>query len=310
MSAGSGWPVGWPQQRDAPDGDARAGHRPTPGRAGAALSQVERDDDHHGDRRPRRARPGRSATATTAAALAAAARRASSRRIAARRWRRVVGASADLGRSGSLAARGTSSSDRQSTTRIVLRGVRQRTADRRLAGLGSPWTRGVETEYHLGMVDPRSLVAALDEAGYRMTEPRRPVSRLIADRRGHFTAADLVDDAEAAPAGHRPGDHLSGAGPLRGLGRRRTARPAVRRARVRPVRADPPPPRHLLELRPDRGDRRPRDRRGDRRDRPADRLPHRVPSTSSCSACARPARPPSPTDPTAQTQETTDGPDP
>lgn len=51
------------------------------------------------------------------------------------------------------------------------------------------------------MVDPRSLVAALDEAGYRITEPRRLVSRLIADRRGHFTAADLVDDAKSRRLG-------------------------------------------------------------------------------------------------------------
>jgi Fur family transcriptional regulator, ferric uptake regulator len=51
------------------------------------------------------------------------------------------------------------------------------------------------------MVDPRSLVAALDEAGYRITEPRRLVSRLIADRRGHFTAADLVDAARSRRLG-------------------------------------------------------------------------------------------------------------
>ena len=51
------------------------------------------------------------------------------------------------------------------------------------------------------MIDQRSLVAALDEAGYRITEPRRAVSRLIADRRGHFTAADLVADARARRLG-------------------------------------------------------------------------------------------------------------
>jgi Fur family transcriptional regulator, ferric uptake regulator len=40
-----------------------------------------------------------------------------------------------------------------------------------------------------------SLVEALDRAGYRRTEPRRTVADLVAARDGHFTAADLVDDA-------------------------------------------------------------------------------------------------------------------
>jgi len=38
-------------------------------------------------------------------------------------------------------------------------------------------------------------LAALDRAGYRLTGPRRAVAGLIGARRGHFTAADLVDDA-------------------------------------------------------------------------------------------------------------------
>ena len=38
-------------------------------------------------------------------------------------------------------------------------------------------------------------LAALDRAGYRLTGPRRAVADLIAARHGHFTAADLVDDA-------------------------------------------------------------------------------------------------------------------
>ena len=41
------------------------------------------------------------------------------------------------------------------------------------------------------------LVRALDTAGYRLTEPRRVVAELIAGRRGHFTAADLVAEAKA-----------------------------------------------------------------------------------------------------------------
>jgi Fur family transcriptional regulator, ferric uptake regulator len=40
-------------------------------------------------------------------------------------------------------------------------------------------------------------LAALGRAGYRLTGPRRAVADLIAARGGHFTAADLVDDAAA-----------------------------------------------------------------------------------------------------------------
>ena len=47
----------------------------------------------------------------------------------------------------------------------------------------------------------RPLVMALDRAGYRLTEPRRAVAQLIAARDGHFTAAELLDDARA----RRPG---------------------------------------------------------------------------------------------------------
>jgi Fe2+ or Zn2+ uptake regulation protein len=39
------------------------------------------------------------------------------------------------------------------------------------------------------------LVEALGHAGHRLTEPRRAVADLVAARDGHFTAADLVDDA-------------------------------------------------------------------------------------------------------------------
>ncbi|MBA3796627.1 MAG: transcriptional repressor [Chloroflexi bacterium] len=45
------------------------------------------------------------------------------------------------------------------------------------------------------MVDTQPLVAALDQAGYRLTEPRRAVADLISRRDGHFTAADLIDEA-------------------------------------------------------------------------------------------------------------------
>ncbi len=50
-------------------------------------------------------------------------------------------------------------------------------------------------QYHLGMADTQPLVAALDQAGYRLTETRRAVAELIAEREGHFTAADLVGEA-------------------------------------------------------------------------------------------------------------------
>jgi Fur family ferric uptake transcriptional regulator len=40
-----------------------------------------------------------------------------------------------------------------------------------------------------------SLIDALDHAGCRITGPRRAVASLIAERRGHFTAADIVAGA-------------------------------------------------------------------------------------------------------------------
>ena len=45
------------------------------------------------------------------------------------------------------------------------------------------------------MGDPTAILTALDRAGYRLTEPRRAVASLIAERDGTFTAADLVGDA-------------------------------------------------------------------------------------------------------------------
>ena len=49
--------------------------------------------------------------------------------------------------------------------------------------------------HHETGVEP--LVAALDRAGYRLTGPRRAVAELIVAREGHFSAADLIDDARA-----------------------------------------------------------------------------------------------------------------
>ncbi len=42
------------------------------------------------------------------------------------------------------------------------------------------------------------VVDALVRAGQRVTPPRRAVARLVAAREGHFTAAQLLDDALAA----------------------------------------------------------------------------------------------------------------
>ena len=42
------------------------------------------------------------------------------------------------------------------------------------------------------MTDTQPLLDGLEQAGIRVTEPRRAVAALIADREGHFTAADLV----------------------------------------------------------------------------------------------------------------------
>lgn len=40
-----------------------------------------------------------------------------------------------------------------------------------------------------------SLVDALGQAGCRVTEPRRAIASLVAERDGHFTTAELVADA-------------------------------------------------------------------------------------------------------------------
>lgn len=52
-------------------------------------------------------------------------------------------------------------------------------------------------QYHHAMLAPDPLITALDDAGYRLTGPRREVTELIAAREGHFTAADLLADARA-----------------------------------------------------------------------------------------------------------------
>lgn len=42
------------------------------------------------------------------------------------------------------------------------------------------------------MPDPRAILGAFGEGGYRLTGPRRVLARLIGEQPGHFTADDLV----------------------------------------------------------------------------------------------------------------------
>jgi Fur family ferric uptake transcriptional regulator len=58
---------------------------------------------------------------------------------------------------------------------------------------------GSATVHHATGIEP--LVAALDRGGYRLTAPRRAVAELIVAREGHFSAADLIDDARARRLG-------------------------------------------------------------------------------------------------------------
>lgn len=51
------------------------------------------------------------------------------------------------------------------------------------------------------MTSSRPLVDAMDDAGYRLTEPRRAVAELVAARDGHFSANDLIEDARALDLG-------------------------------------------------------------------------------------------------------------
>jgi len=44
-------------------------------------------------------------------------------------------------------------------------------------------------------VDAGSIVDALGQAGYRLTTPRRALADLIAARRGHFTAEELLGES-------------------------------------------------------------------------------------------------------------------
>lgn len=45
------------------------------------------------------------------------------------------------------------------------------------------------------MVDAPTIVNALEDAGYRLTAPRRALAGAIAKRSGHFTADELLDES-------------------------------------------------------------------------------------------------------------------
>jgi len=51
------------------------------------------------------------------------------------------------------------------------------------------------------MPDTTPWTDALDDAGYFVTEPRRVVAEMVADRDCHFTANELVDEAKRARLG-------------------------------------------------------------------------------------------------------------
>ncbi len=51
------------------------------------------------------------------------------------------------------------------------------------------------------MPDTTPWTTALDEAGYFVTEPRRVVAEMVAERDSHFTANELVGEAKRARLG-------------------------------------------------------------------------------------------------------------
>jgi len=51
------------------------------------------------------------------------------------------------------------------------------------------------------MPDTEPWMAALDDAGYFVTEPRRVVAGMVAERDSHFTANDLVGEAKRSRLG-------------------------------------------------------------------------------------------------------------
>jgi Fur family ferric uptake transcriptional regulator len=45
------------------------------------------------------------------------------------------------------------------------------------------------------VVDAPAILSAFENAGYRLTSPRRALAQLIETRRGHFTADDLLEES-------------------------------------------------------------------------------------------------------------------
>jgi len=77
---------------------------------------------------------------------------------------------------------------------------RQGQLDRKDGPIGSDLpTRRSETQYHRGMA--ADILRALDEAGHRLTEPRRTVASAIEARAGHFTSAAVLADARSRQPG-------------------------------------------------------------------------------------------------------------
>jgi len=50
-------------------------------------------------------------------------------------------------------------------------------------------------------VDAPTIVSALEDAGYRLTAPRRALADSIAGRSGHFTAEELLDESRRLRSG-------------------------------------------------------------------------------------------------------------
>jgi Fe2+ or Zn2+ uptake regulation protein len=51
------------------------------------------------------------------------------------------------------------------------------------------------------MVDAPTIVGALEDAGYRLTSPRRALATAIATRHGHFTADELLAESRTRRLG-------------------------------------------------------------------------------------------------------------
>lgn len=51
------------------------------------------------------------------------------------------------------------------------------------------------------MVEAGEIVTAFEQAGYRLTSPRRALAGLIANRRGHFTAEELLGESRTRRVG-------------------------------------------------------------------------------------------------------------